>query len=94
MINLSESRFSSGSLDKTILIWNTLTWQNQFSLTSHLGGINSLVFVKNSYLLSASKDTTIVRWNYNNELTNLYNQDNAHDKKSVQQIISIGKLIF
>lgn len=94
LTNLPDTRFASGSLDKTILIWNILSWQKQFSLTSHLGGINSLTFVKNSYLLSASKDTTIVKWNYKNELKRLIDQENAHNKKSVQQVTLISKFII
>ena len=84
-------RFASGSLDNTILIWDQF-FVNQFSLTSHLGGINSIIFVNDTYLLSASKDTTIVKWNLVNQLVKNGGLENAHKGKSVQQVTLIGPL--
>ena len=91
MINLPGQSFASGSLDKTILIWDKF-FINHFSLNSHSGGINSLIFVKNTYLLSASKDTTIVKWNLVNQLVKNGGLENAHKGKSVQQVTLIGPL--
>ena len=90
LINLPDMRFASGSLDNTILIWDQF-FVNQFSLTSHLGGINSIIFVNNTYLLSASKDTTIVKWNLVNQLIKTGDQNNVHNGLSVQQVTLIGK---
>ena len=90
MINLPGQSFASGSLDKTVLIWDQF-FINKFSLTSHSGGINSLIFVNNKYLLSASKDTTIVKWNLVNQLVKIGGLENAHSGKSVQQATLIGQ---
>ncbi len=70
LINLPNMKFASGSRDKTILIWDIeQSFRNNYNLTSHLGGINSLAYLnRKKQLVSSSQDVTSIIWNVNNDL--------------------------
>ena len=70
LINLPNLKFASGSTDRTILIWDIQnSFQYNYNLTCHLGGINSLAYLnKQKLLVSSSKDVTSIIWNVNNDL--------------------------
>ena len=48
----------SGSLDKTISIWNLLEKRQETALQGHLGGLNSAAVTSNKkYIVFGSEDT-------------------------------------
>ena len=85
-------RFASGSLDKTILIWNQL-FINDLNLTYHAGGINGLAISNDYHLLSASKDTTVKSWSISNNSIDLINILNGNDK-TFQDAIQLGNYLI
>ena len=55
--------FASGSIDTTIVIWQTSPLVNLFTLTNNTSPVNSLVFLSSlNYLISASSDGVINVW--------------------------------
>jgi len=92
LINLPNLKFASGSIDKTILIWDIQnSFQYNYNLTSHLGGINSLTYLnKQKLLVSSAKDATSIIWNVNNDLILKYQLTNyINSSLSVQDVIEL-----
>ncbi len=90
LVNLPNMKLASGSMDKSILIWDIIqSFQNTLKLTTHLGGINSLISLKNeqNYLLSASKDVSTVLWNLNNDLVLKYQFEGQ--SLSIQDLVEL-----
>jgi WD40 repeat protein len=55
---------ASGSLDKTIKIWNFEKGKVVKTLTGHDKKVNSVIFSKNgSYITSGSEDKKVKHWN-------------------------------
>ncbi|XP_067947133.1 beta-TrCP-like [Watersipora subatra] len=59
----SNPRLASGSMDKSIKIWDTKTGQCTMTLKGHTKGIWSLNFYTSTLLISGSYDMTIRIWN-------------------------------
>ena len=61
------TKFASGSMDKTIKIWNlTSEGKANMTLTGHKAGVNCLDFFKGDrpHIVSGSDDRTIKIWDY------------------------------
>jgi WD40 repeat protein len=54
--------FASGSDDKTIKIWDSLTWSLKRTLTGHSNWVYSLAVLQKGDLASGSSDKTIKIW--------------------------------
>ena len=91
LINLPNLKFASGSTDRTILIWDIQnSFQYNYNLTCHLGGINSLAYLnKQKLLVSSSKDVTSIIWNVNNDLILKYKLTNYNSSLSVQDVTEL-----
>lgn len=76
--------FATGFLDGKIIIWDSISFRSLYNLTNHKGGINSLAVSSNKYLLSASADTSIIKWNIINDLILKHNL--IGHMRSVQEI--------
>ena len=63
LLALSSNEIASGSLDKTIKIWNTETCNLKFTLVGHEGNILSLIALPDNEIASGSTDKTIRIWN-------------------------------
>jgi WD40 repeat protein len=50
------------SQDKTVNIWDTLTWTSIRKYTNHTGNVNSLDQIDNDTMVSGSSDKTIQIW--------------------------------
>ncbi len=57
----------TGSEDKTILIWNTSTWESSKPLTGHTNAINSISFLPSGSRFYSGGDYTIRSWNLKGE---------------------------
>jgi WD40 repeat protein len=58
------SRVVSGSYDKTVRIWNTITGEVEAELTGHTGWVTSVAFAQDgSRVVSGSYDKTVWIWN-------------------------------
>ncbi len=53
---------ASASVDKTVNVWNTLTWTSIRKYTNHTGTVNSLDQIDNETMVSGSFDSTIQIW--------------------------------
>ena len=60
---LPNGYLASGSIDKTITIWDVTDGTLIRSLTGHFNPIYSLAVLPNGYLASGSGDKTIKIWN-------------------------------
>ncbi len=60
---LPNNELASGSLDKTIKIWNIQTCSLKFTLTGHEGNILCIVMLPDNEIASGSTDKTIRIWN-------------------------------
>jgi len=58
---VTDQYIISGSIDKTIKIWDLSTFELVASLEGHTSGVNSLV-VSDKYIISGSYDRTIKIW--------------------------------
>ena len=54
--------FASGSYERTIMVWNTKSWQHVGTLYGHQGPINKLAFINPHQLISVSQDHTVRVW--------------------------------
>jgi len=66
---LPDGTLASGSDDKTIRIWDTVTGKTLKLLTGHLGPVKSVVGLLDGALASCSYDKTIRIWYINNGQT-------------------------
>lgn len=53
----------SGSEDKTIILWNTINWENSKPLTGHTNAINSISFLSSGSRFYSGGDYTVRSWN-------------------------------
>ena len=53
---------ASASQDKTVIIWDTLTWTSIQRYTNHTNAVYSLDQIDNDTMASGSKDKTIRIW--------------------------------
>lgn len=58
----SESKFVSASKDTTLKIWMRTQSICYLTLSGHENAITSVIWAKNSYIYSASKDRTLIVW--------------------------------
>jgi WD40 repeat protein len=56
-------QMATGSLDKTIMLWDTRAGRHLKTLTGHLRGVWSVAFLDQTLLVSGSHDHTIKVWN-------------------------------
>ena len=57
-------RVVSGSIDKTVRIWNTATGEVKAELKGHTNDVNSVAFAQDgSQVVSGSDDNTVRIWN-------------------------------
>jgi WD40 repeat protein len=57
----------SGSEDKTMLIWNTSTWESSKPLTGHTNAVNSISFLPSGSRFYSGGDYTVRSWNMKGE---------------------------
>jgi len=57
---------ASGSHDKTIRVWDSISGNSKQMLSGHTGQIYALVVLSDNELASASEDSTIRIWNISN----------------------------
>ena len=62
LYNLKDKRFSSGSYDGYIILYQYQTFKPQFKIFAHSNWVLSLNQLKNEYLISSSRDTTYKIW--------------------------------
>ncbi len=53
---------ASASHDRTVIVWNTLTWTSIRKYTSHIDWVRSSDQIDNDTMVSGSKDSTIRIW--------------------------------
>jgi WD40 repeat protein len=58
--------FASASSDNSIRIWNQNTFECIKILKGHTKGVDILIAVRNEYLISVSKDQSIIVWDIKN----------------------------
>ncbi len=63
LILLNDGTLASGSFDRTIKIWDTITGQEIKTLSGHTGYVYSLISLNDGTLASTSFDKTIKIWN-------------------------------
>lgn len=61
-LTLADGVVFGGSLDATIRVWSTRTWEHVDTLVGHASGIYALTVVGDDVLCSASGDTVIQVW--------------------------------
>jgi WD40 repeat protein len=61
---LPNGGLASGSLDNTIKIWDSSTWELKRTLTGHNNSVWSLAVLQNGDLASGSADKTIKIWDF------------------------------
>jgi WD40 repeat protein len=59
---IDQDQIASGSLDKTIRVWNLRSQETIQVLKGHEGGVIGLVSISSRFLVSASEDQTIKLW--------------------------------
>jgi WD40 repeat protein len=59
---IDREHLASGSLDKTIRIWNHSSQETIQVLTGHEGAVMGLAAISSRFLASASEDQTIKLW--------------------------------
>jgi WD40 repeat protein len=59
---LSNGYVASASEDKTVNVWNTITWSSIQTYTNHTSFVNDLDQIDNDTLVSGSDDGTIHIW--------------------------------
>ena len=64
---LKNGLLTSGSLDRTIKLWEMNAYRTIASTNAHSKGINSLTILSNGYIATSSMDQTVKIWD-----TNLY----------------------
>lgn len=57
----------TGSDDKTIIIWNTHTWESAKPLTGHTNAVNSISFLPGGTRFYSGGDYTVKSWNMKGE---------------------------
>lgn len=65
---LSDKLIATGSLDKTIRIWNLETKECIKVLSAHKDCVTAITSFEDNQIVSSSDDTTIILWNINNAL--------------------------
>jgi WD40 repeat protein len=66
-----DTLFASGSLDRTIIIWDLITGEKVRVLSGHGKGVNFLALTPDGDLISAGLDGGIFLWRFNNWLLDL-----------------------
>jgi len=61
-----QTTLISGSIDHSIRMWNTTTWQQTNVLTGHTGSVNGIAISLSGILASASWDKTARLWDIEN----------------------------
>lgn len=65
-LTIDLNRLATGSLDKTIKLWNLFDGSLKLTLHGHLKGVWCLKFITKYLLCSGSYDSTIKIWNLKN----------------------------
>lgn len=65
-LTIEGNRLATGSLDKTIKIWDLFSASLKLTLHGHLKGVWCLKFITQYLLCSGSYDSTIKIWNLKN----------------------------
>lgn len=68
IIQLSDGRLCTGSLDKTIKIWNLMTGAVEKTFVGHEDAVTWLVELPDKTICSASVDRTVKIWELNGEV--------------------------
>ncbi|HMU46823.1 MAG TPA: caspase family protein [Chitinophagaceae bacterium] len=64
VISTDGKTIATASIDRSIKIWDTNTWELKGNLVGHTGSVNTLLFISpGKNLLSTSDDSTIRKWN-------------------------------
>jgi WD40 repeat protein len=66
VIHIPDTKYIiSGSIDKTLIIWNYKTYEHINTLYGYDGSVNSLTHIKDTkYIVSGSDDKSVKIWNY------------------------------
>ena len=62
---LKDGRFVTGSLDKSIIIYNNKTFKPDLTIKEHNGSVRSVIKLNSGELVSCSDDKTIKLYNIN-----------------------------
>jgi len=95
-----ESFCLSGSLDRTVKLWNLETNQEIYIFGDHKGAVNSVdIHPSDTLCVSGSGDKSVRVWNFENDSTQIYWHEspvrsvNFHDSK-ILSVSEIGDLIL
>lgn len=62
-LTIDENRLATGSLDRTVKVWNLFDGSLKLTLNGHYKGVWCLKFITKYLLCSGSFDSTIKIWN-------------------------------
>jgi len=71
LVVLPNNMFASTSGDKSIRIWDQITFQCILILNGHTDSVRGLVVIRNEYLISISFDKTIIVWDISNSFSKI-----------------------
>lgn len=63
LLQLPDGRLVSGSIDRTLRIWDCSSWSCLAVLRGHTGSVHSLAYLASGELVSGSTDSTMRVWN-------------------------------
>ena len=86
---LKDGRFATGSLDKSIIIYNNKTFQPDITINIHNDGVSSIIQLSSGILASSSWDNTIKLFNINNNNYNVLQTLNYH-QNYVYKVIELN----
>ena len=91
---LNDGRFATCSYDKSIIIYNKITFKPDITINEHTGSVNYILALKSGLLASCSNDFTIKIYNIKRNNYTVLQTLNDHNEW-VQKIIELrnGKLV-
>ena len=88
-ILLKDGRFATGSLDKSIIIYNNKTFAPDITINIHNDGVSCIIQLSSGILASSSGDKTIKLFNINNNNYNVLQTLNYH-QDIVNKVIELN----